>query len=102
MNSSYYIISLIVAAVLGFIPASIAQKKGYSFWLWWFYGWMIFIVAIIHVHFIPDKNKSSLPNGVSAADELSKYKALLDEGTITLDEFNEKKDQLLGKTSVGN
>ena len=44
-----YIVSLIIAAGLGFIPASIAKKKGYSFGLWWFYGWMLFIVAIIHL-----------------------------------------------------
>lgn len=39
---------LVVAAVMGPIPASIAQKKGRSFGLWWFYGFMIFIVALIH------------------------------------------------------
>ena len=49
-----YIVSLIIAAGLGFIPASIAKKKGYSFGLWWFYGWMLFIVAIIHVSLIPE------------------------------------------------
>lgn len=42
------LISLAVAALLGLIPASIAKKKGRSFGLWWFYGWMLFIVALIH------------------------------------------------------
>jgi hypothetical protein len=37
-----------LAAVLGLLPAAIASVKGYSFWLWWFYGWMLFIVALPH------------------------------------------------------
>ena len=32
----------------------------------------------------------------SAADELKKYKELVDEGVITQEEFDEKKKQLLG------
>ncbi len=42
------IVGLVVAAVLAFIPATIAKNKGRSFGLWWFYGWMILIVALIH------------------------------------------------------
>jgi hypothetical protein len=39
---------LIVAALIGLIPAFIAQKKGRSFGLWWIYGAAIFIVALPH------------------------------------------------------
>lgn len=53
-----YLVSLLIAAGLAFIPANIAKKKGHSFGLWWFYGWMLFIVAIIHVNFIPDKSNN--------------------------------------------
>lgn len=100
------IIILAVAAVLGLIPANIAKNKGHSFGLWWFYGWMLFIVAIIHVQFIEDynapkkemnvytTNNPSTP-GYSTADEIKKYKELLDEGVITEAEFNRKKQQLL-------
>ena len=109
MDEGYYIIGLIIAAGLGFIPASIAKRKGYSFGLWWFYGWMLFIVAIIHVSLIPDKNAQQTPinqynaapyspssnSGQSAADELKKYKELLDAGVITAEEFQAKKEQLL-------
>lgn len=106
----YSIVTLAVAAGLGFIPASIAKNKGYSFGLWWFYGWMLFIVAIIHVSVIPDKNAQQIPInqmvssipycppyevGQSAADELKKYKELLDQGVINPDEFKSKKEQLL-------
>ena len=100
MEPAYYIISLIAAAFLGLIPATIAKNKGYSFGLWWFYGWMLFIVAIIHVAIIPDKNAQTLntsqpPATQSVADELLKFKELLDAGVITEDEFNAKKEQLM-------
>lgn len=41
-------IALLIAAFLGLIPAIIAASKGRNFILWWFYGWMLFIVAFIH------------------------------------------------------
>ena len=105
-------IGLIIGAGLAFIPANIAKNKGYSFGLWWFYGWMLFIVAIIHVNFIPDKNAPQIPINTtstapstpytpnsgsihSAADELKKYKELLDAGILTEEEFQTKKKQLL-------
>lgn len=103
------IVSLIIAAGLAFIPASIAKNKGYNFGLWWFYGWMLFIVAIIHVGIIPDKNTQQAPvnagaqipycppsvSSQSVADELKKYKELMDQGVITEEEFQIKKGQLL-------
>ena len=96
-----YFISLLAGVGLAFIPASIAKKKGYSFGLWWFYGFMLFIVAIIHVNLIPVNavapNLYYAPSnsGQSAADELKKYKELLDSGTITQEEFDAKKRQIL-------
>lgn len=39
---------LILAALLGLIPAAIAKGKGRSFGLWWFYGAMLFIIALPH------------------------------------------------------
>ena len=86
-------LTIIIAAGLGLIPANIAKGKGYSFGLWWFYGWMLFIVAIIHVNFLPDKNSPS--QSLFAADELKKYKELEKEGIITEEEFQEKREQLL-------
>ena len=51
-----FLLILSIAAGLGLIPANIAKNKRHSFGLWWFYGWMLFIVAIIHVQFIEDYN----------------------------------------------
>jgi hypothetical protein len=39
---------LIPAMIIGLIPAFIAKSKGRQFFLWWIYGTLIFIVALIH------------------------------------------------------
>jgi hypothetical protein len=39
---------LIFAILLGLIAAYLAKKKGRSFGLWWFYGALLFIVALPH------------------------------------------------------
>jgi hypothetical protein len=44
-----------LAALLGLIPATIASRKGHSFLLWWFYGWMLFILALPHSILIPPR-----------------------------------------------
>jgi len=47
-----------LAVLIGLIPAFIAQKKGKSFLLWWFYGAMLFILALPHSIWIkPDNQK---------------------------------------------
>ena len=49
---------LIIAALIGLIPAMIAQKKGRSFGLWWFYGAMLFIIALPHALLISADKKA--------------------------------------------
>lgn len=39
---------LVIAALLGLVPAFIAQSKGRSFGAWWLYGFLLFIIAVIH------------------------------------------------------
>lgn len=39
---------LIICAIIGCIPAAIAKSKGRSFFGWWVYGALLFIVALIH------------------------------------------------------
>lgn len=41
-------IALVLAPLLGLIPAWIAHKKGRSFVLWWIYGTLLFLVALVH------------------------------------------------------
>ena len=37
-----------VGALLGLIPATIASRKGRSFFGWWVYGTLLFLIALIH------------------------------------------------------
>jgi cbb3-type cytochrome oxidase subunit 1 len=47
-----------LSVIIGLIPAIIARRKGKSFLLWWFYGAMLFIVALIHALLMnPHKQK---------------------------------------------
>jgi hypothetical protein len=39
---------LLVAILIGLIPAVVARGKGRSFGLWWFYGAALFIIALPH------------------------------------------------------
>jgi zinc ribbon protein len=39
---------LILVILIGLIPAAIAKSKGRSFGAWWFYGSLLFIVALPH------------------------------------------------------
>jgi hypothetical protein len=39
---------LVIAIVLGLIPAAIASSKGKNFFLWWIYGTALLIVALPH------------------------------------------------------
>jgi hypothetical protein len=46
-----------LAVLLGLIPAAIASNKGKNFALWWFYGAMMFIVALPHALWIKPNNQ---------------------------------------------
>lgn len=47
----------IAAALLGLIPAAIAKNKGRDFVIWWLYGALLFIVALIHALVMPSESK---------------------------------------------
>lgn len=56
-----YISSLFPCIGLGFIPASVARTKGYRYFgLWWLFGWLAFIVAMITVLCLKDKGKNRI------------------------------------------
>lgn len=52
---------LIIGAFLGLITGFIAQSKGRSFWAWYFYGWMLFIVALPHILLAKDQSGKKCP-----------------------------------------
>jgi hypothetical protein len=54
-----------LAVLIGLIPAFIARNKGKSFVLWWFYGAMLFIVALPHALWIKPDNQKGEPEQLS-------------------------------------
>lgn len=60
-----------LAAIIGLIPAFIARNKGKNFLLWWFYGAMLFIVALPHALLIKPHNQKIEPKQMS--EEMKKY-----------------------------
>ncbi len=111
---------LVISAALGFIPAYLARKKGYSQGLFWLFGFFLFLPAIIVACCIEDKTKPKTPTAVyvaqpyaqpyappaappapssspSPVDELQRYKDLLDRGVISQEEYDAVKAKLLNK-----
>jgi hypothetical protein len=48
-----------LAVIIGIIPALIARNKGKNFFFGWFYGFMLFIVALPHSLWIKPNNQKS-------------------------------------------
>lgn len=46
----------VIAVLIGLLPAIIANGKGRSFALWWFYGAALFIIALPHSLIIKSDN----------------------------------------------
>lgn len=79
--------------VSGFIAKGIGEKKGYGAGLSFCAGFFLFILGIIIMAVLPDKNGKE--KEVTSADALLKYKELLDAGAISQEEFDVKKKELL-------
>lgn len=94
---SYIIVMLLVGAVFGVICGRIAQRKGYSYWSYFALGFLLSAIGLIVVLIMQDKSggNSGGSGGSSNADELLKYKQLLDAGAITQSEYDSKKKELL-------
>jgi hypothetical protein len=48
-----------LAIIIGIIPAIIARNKGKNFFLWWFYGFMLFIAALPHALLMKPYNQKT-------------------------------------------
>ena len=55
---------ILPALLLGLIPATIANKKGRNFYLWWLYGTVILLVALVHSLLIKPTEEFQLQNGM--------------------------------------
>ena len=57
---------VVIAALIGLIPAFIAKSKGRAFGLWWFYGTVCFIIALPHSIIMPS-DKGIAENSLAEA-----------------------------------
>jgi len=64
-NRKSFMDVLIIAVLIGLIPAFIAKNKGRSLGLWWFYGAAIFIVALPHALIMRADQKTIEKNKIS-------------------------------------
>lgn len=87
---------IVICAIIGCLPAAIAQSKGRSFVAWWIYGALLFIVALPHSLMLKaDPKPAPKPTAADAADELSKFAALKEQGAITEEEFQAQKARIM-------
>ena len=105
MVAFWIIFAFVWSIAWGAYCASTVSKKGYdasTAALYFFFGLMLtFIAALLayakedlNVHSKDSINNSQLPT-VNVPVELKKYKELYDQGVITEQEFQMKKEQLL-------
>jgi hypothetical protein len=62
-----------LAILIGLIPAIIARNKGKNFMLWWFYGAMLFIVALPHSLLIKPADQKVEKKPISEAMKKCSY-----------------------------
>jgi len=61
---NYSFVMMLVAIFLGFIPAFIAKNKGRNFFVWHLYGWLLFIIALIHSLLMNENEIAKINNGM--------------------------------------
>ena len=60
----WIVVWLIIDACLAILPASIAERKGKSFGVWYLYGFLIWIVAVLHAISLPEKQESTSSSSI--------------------------------------
>lgn len=91
---------LLWCIIWGFVTKAIVKGKGYEnsgvwFWCGFFLGIIGVIVAACKPAVNVSPNYTPVQPQTSSADELFKYKKLLEQGAITQSEYDAKKAQLL-------
>ena len=43
------LVTVLVSSVLAYVPAAIAESKGYNHTTWYWYGFFLSLIALIHV-----------------------------------------------------
>ncbi len=107
------VLYLIVGIICAFVCASMAKSKNRESGLWGVLGFFFGIFAVLILALLDRREPGAGMSAVSGqpaypatqpalqpastADEIAKWKALLDEGAISEDEFAAKKRELLAR-----
>jgi hypothetical protein len=78
-----------------YAAGKIAQGKGYSYHTYCVIALLLPVVGLVIALALQDKAEQHQPSEPDKASALREYKRLLDDGTITQQEFDAKKRELL-------
>ena len=87
---------LVQGLIFGFITRAIADSKGYDGGFWW--GFFLGLLGLIVVAVRPNQRKPVQDKSVKAANytqALERLASMRDQGILTEEEFNEKKQEIL-------
>ena len=52
---------IVIAVIIGLIPAYIAYRRGFSFIKWWIYGTLLFLIALPHSMVVKQDHEVKCP-----------------------------------------
>lgn len=81
-----------VVLILAAAPAKIAQMKGYSFLLYYIFGILCFLLALVVSLILKDKNQKHIR--VNQAESIEMYEQKYERGEISYNDFVAKKKEL--------
>jgi hypothetical protein len=101
------ILSILADLLLGAIPATIANRKGYDTAIFYVYGIFLFPLSLIHLALLPNKyeqmekekmyrniEKIVYNTNTAMLDSVEVYKALMKKGIISLEDFESIRKQI--------
>lgn len=73
ISTSMELFLTLTIMVIAAIPALIARGKGRNFNIWWFYGWGLFIIALIHALVLKPNDKGLEIKGMKRCPYCAEY-----------------------------
>ena len=93
-----FLFTLTILILLGVLTQSIAGKKGYNRFGFFWYGFFFFPIAVGVAILAPPLNKIGYIQQTSAErdkEELARYAEMYEAGTISWTQFCQKKEEIL-------
>jgi 4-amino-4-deoxy-L-arabinose transferase-like glycosyltransferase len=67
------LLALLILAAAALIPGTIAQRKGRRFWLWWLFGVVFFVPAMVASALVSNKHSGNATEREREAAEKALY-----------------------------